>query len=481
MHISAIYKLMGGDGEPDTLYNELRGGSRVSMVKKGQEQFDYKQHDVTKPGLRPDKVSFEPTGEKDPVTGEDKLAPKHTPPARVPLPLQKYIIEQKASFTAGNGVKLRPSDEESQVFRDVYRNWYATKADFFLRTIAKWQMADTQVAVIFYGEREAEDLDTFKFKFMVTGPSEDGATLEPFFDEYRNLTAMGREYKDTSTGENIYDLYIDRNPEDEASTPILRRYRGDGDTYTDIVLPYPKLPVVYWEQDRPECDPVSGLIKELEFGFSDFLTQQGYSADPILFGKGRVLNLPAKGSAGKFVEGSEDSDLKFVTPDNATESRDLQFKLLMKYTMGLSRAVLLDSDTMQGLQEISGAALDRYLIDPYQSATDKQQGEWGIGVQRMVNWLLAAWKDLRGVPKDKTTIDVSFSKYRIEDMRETVEVMLLANGNKPLISHEASISEAGLADEPAEEYSRIQKERETDKAADAPTPRQPGEEITPQK
>lgn len=479
MHISAIYKLMGGDGEPDSLYNEIRNQARKNLVKKGQEQFDYKQHDVTKPGLRPDKVSFEPTGEKDPVTGEDKLSPKYTPPARVPLPLQKYIIEQKASFTAGNGVNLRPSDENSEIFKDVYRNWYATKADFFLRTIAKWQMADTQVAVIFYGEPGAEDLSQFKFKFMVTGPSEDGSLLEPFFDGYRNLTAMGREYKDPATENTIYDLYIDKDPEDPTSTPVLRRYTEEGRSYEEIELPYPKLPVVYWEQNRPECDPVSGLIKELEFGFSDFLTQQGYSADPILFGKGRVLNLPAKGSAGKFVEGSEDSDLKFVTPDNATESRDLQFKLLMKYTMGLSRAVLLDSDTMQGLQEISGAALDRYLIDPYQSATDKQQGEWGIGVQRMVNWLLAAWKDVRGLKKDPTTIDVTFSKYRIEDMRETVEVMLLANGNKPLISHEASISEAGLADEPAEEFARIQLERQAEEEVQRP-PIQPGEEVTPQ-
>ena len=472
---------MGGDGDPTKLYNDVRAVNRRKAIMDGDKQYDYKKHDVTKPAKRPSKKTFVPTGEKNPVTGEDVLRPEYVAPVRAPLPIQKYIIDQKASFAAGNGVRLRPSDEQSSVFLDVYRNWYACKADFYLRDIAKKLMADTQVAVIFYGEPGAQSLDEFKFKFVVTSPSTDGAILEPVFDEYRNLVALGREHTDPDTNDTIYDLYIDRDPETPGSRPVRRRYINGGKNYEDMELPYPKLPVVYWEQDRPECDGTDELIKEFEFHNSDFLTQLGYSADPILFGKGRVINLPAKGSAGKFIEGSEDADLKFVTAPNATESRDLGFKMMHKYIFGLNRAVMLDPETMQSLRDPSGVAMQHFLIDVYQGAEDKQQGQYGLGVQRMVNWLTAAWKDLRDVNSDPTTIDVSFSKYRISDVRETVETLLLANGNQPLISHEASIAEAGMADEPAVEYERIRREAQerAPEPGSGPIPN-PDQDINPQ-
>lgn len=468
MQLSAIYKLMGGDGEPTenfrALYKALRrSGARATEIQKGQKQYYYDQHDVTKPALRPDKMVFKPTGDKHPTTGEDVLQKTFEPPARIPFPFQQYIIKQKASFAAGSGVKLRPSDEQSQIFKDVYRNWYDVKADFFLRDIAKYQMIDTQVAVIFFGTYDAgkkKPLDRFSFEFMLVGPSIDGSLLEPFFDNYRRLVALGREYEDPETQKTVYELYIQADPNVSGSKPILLTYRNgieSGDVERKE-LPYHSIPIIYWEQDTPECDSVDVLIRDFEFGFSDFVTQMGYSADPILFGKGKVINLPAKGSAGKFIEGSEDSDLKYVTPDNATETRKLQFELMQKYIFSLSRSVLLDLDTMQSLSEVSGAALDRYLIDAYMEATDRQQGSWGLGIQRMVNWLVGAWKDLRNLPDDETTIDVSFTKYRVEDVKETVEMLLLANGGRPLISHEASVSEAGLADDPAVEFNRILEE-----------------------
>lgn len=471
MQISAIYKLMGGDGDPGdpkALYNQARNMARKKAVADGEKQYDYDRHDVVSHAKRPDKPIFVPTGEKNPVTGEDLLKKDYAAPSRIPLAVQRYIIDQKASFAAGNGIKLRPSDENSPVFNDVYRNWYAVKADFYLRDIAKWQMADTQVAVIFYGEPDAESFDEFNYRFYLTGPSIDGAILEPQFDRYRRLTAMGREYTDPETGKTIYELYIAPNPDQPGSKPILRTYTESGSSYTDEELPYPKLNVVYWEQERPECDPVKELINRWENSFSDFDTQTSYSADPILFGKGRAISMPAKGAAGKFIEGSEDSDLKFVTPADATSSRELQFSLYQKYTFFLSRAVILDLDTMQGLGDLSGAAMDRLLTDPYLEALSKQHGSWGMGIQRMVNWMLAAWKDLRDVPTDKTTIDVAFTKYRVEDRRENVETLLLANGQQPLISQEASISEAGLADDPAVEFQRIKKEAQERQAAEAP-------------
>lgn len=475
-NISAIYRLMGGDGVllPDSKLRRsefpidlktLRGenhAARKALVYESVKQYDPKLHAVLDKTKRPDKATFVPNGEKDPITGADKLQLNMVPPARIPLQIQKYIIKQKASFARGNGVKLKPSDAESPVFKWVYNNWYANKTDNDLREIFLRLKSETQCAVIYFADQEAvekakraKDTSKFKLKHKIISPLK-GSYLFPYFDpETESLVALLREYTDPK-GNTVYDAYIEADPANGRPSPIIRRFT-ENITYafTDIELPYPKLPLSYWGDDYIECDDSKEIIEEMEAGFSDFVTQMGYSADPILFGRGKAINMPAKGSAGKFIEGSEDSDLKYVTPDNATESRELQFKLLQKWIFSLNRSVILDMETMKGLSDVSGAALDRFLIDVYIEATDNQTGYWGKGVQRMVNVQVAIAKDVLGLPDDETTIDVEFTKYRINDIRETVEVMLLANGNKPVIDHLESITATGLADDPAVALERI--------------------------
>lgn len=465
-HVSELYRQSGGDGTPIKIDNLAPDSlsERKALVLASIKQLDPKKHAVTDTSKRKDKVTFVPNGDKDPITGADKLTKELVPPARAPLPIQRYIIRQKASFARGNGVKLKPSDEKSDVFAWVYRVWYENKTDYYLRELMERYLAETQVAVVFYSDKteaaRKKDLKRMKLPFKIFSPLK-GDYMLPYYDpETGRLTGLLREYE--VDGKTRYDLYLQPDTENGGTNAVLRRFTEEDLTkFEDTVLPYSKLPLVYWDRDLPECDDVDELIGELEGGFNDFLTQMGYSADPILFGKGRTLNLPAKGSAGKFIEGSEDSDLKFVTPENATESRDLQFKLLQKFIFSLNRAVILDLDTMKELGDVSGAALDKYLIDAYMEATDHQTGYWGLGVQRMVNVMLDIAKDLHNVADtDETTVDIEFTKFRIDDMRETVEVLTLANGNKPLIDHLGSVAAAGIADDPAVAYERMEEEAE---------------------
>lgn len=482
-YISAIYQLMGGDGVPlndlglfrteqNIDLKKLKGEShawRKSLVLEAVKQYDPKLHQVLDKTFRKDKPTFVPNGQKDPITGEDVLQLQMVAPARIPLAIQKYIIKQKASFARGNGVKLRPSDAESQVFKWVYENWYANKTDYDLRETILRMQSETQCALVYFFDTEAlekakktGDLSKLRLKHKIWSPLK-GSYLYPYFDpETESLVALMREYED-SDGNTVYDMYLEADPKTGRERPEIRRFKEKiTGEYTRIELPYPKLPLVYWGQDSPECADTKELIEEMENSFSDFSTQMGYTADPVLFAKGTVLNLPAKGSAGKFIEGSEDADLKYVTPDNATESRELHFEMLKKWIFSLNRGAVLDLETMKNMGDVSGAALDRILIDCFLEASDNQHGYWGKGVQRMVNVQLAIAKDLYSVPEDETTIDIEFTKYRINDIKETVEVMLMANGNKPLIDHQESITAAGLVDDPAESYQRIQEELESE-------------------
>lgn len=482
-YISEIYRLMGGDGVPvkgspglyktngeDIGIKELQGESHVwrkGLVAEAMQQYDPQQHSVTSTSKRPPKMTFVPTGEKDPITGQDKLRAQPVDPARIPLKIQKYIIKQKASFARGNGVKLKPSKADSPVYKWVYDNWYANKTDNDLRETFERLKAETQCAIIYFADDEslrkakaAKDPKRLKLKHKIVSP-EKGSYLYPYFDpDTESLVALMREYKDSS-GNVRYDVYLEADPKYKRNKPVIRRFAGkDLSSFTEIELNYPKLPIVYWGDNYLEFEDSKELIEEMENSFSDFATQIGYTADPILFLKGSAISMPAKGSAGKVMEGTNDADAKYLTPDNATESRELHFKLLQKWIFSLNRSVVLDLDAMKNMTEVSGAALERLLIDAFMEATDHQTGYWGKGVQRMVNFQLAVAKYILDLPDDETTIDVEFVKYRINDIRETVEVMLLANGNKPIIDWEQSVALAGLADDPSVTFKLLQKQQE---------------------
>src|SRR5690606_26797570 len=133
MHISAIYRLMGGDGKE--LYTSLRKLSRTQSVSRGIKQYNPKLHDVTDPIKRPSKIIFVPNGQKDPVTGQDILVQDFAPVTRVPVGFEQYIISQKATFAAGSGVTLKPSVPDQELYNHVSRNWCDNKTDYQLQDI----------------------------------------------------------------------------------------------------------------------------------------------------------------------------------------------------------------------------------------------------------------------------------------------------------------------------------------------------------
>lgn len=457
MQGTAIFQLMDlCDGEG--MFNYVTKVDRSKVINEAIRQYEPGLHKVADPALRPDKTIFVPSTIIDPLTNKPKITQDTAPVTRAPLAIQKYIISQKGSFARGNGVILKPSDENSPIYTRVSNNWIQNKTDFDLKEVGVRQMGETQCAIIFFGEKGKESFDDFRFRYKIVSPLK-GDKLYPYFDDDTDdLIGFGREYK--RGNDTMFDLYL----MNEVGLCEIWKYKnkaplektilgidGAADTVVHdvIVTSYTKLPIIYWEQDAGECDDTKEIINELEIGFSDFLTSMGYTADPILFGKGKAMDLPAKGTAGKFIESNDpEGDLKFITPDNATESRDLQFKMLQKYIFSLNRAVLLDLETLKGLGAISGAALERYLIDAYMEATDRQQGSWGKGWQRAINWLVSQWAVLLGVQLKGFRIDAVFTKYSLQDELEKVTLAMTANGGKPVIDIKTSIAIADLVDDP---------------------------------
>lgn len=451
-----IHQLLTGDSAP--LFNYLNNEvNRQEIVTAAIRELIPDMHEVMNRSKRPDKEVTVNTGQVD-QDGNPIMTTKLVPISRAPLSVQRYITGQKASFASGSGIELKPTKEKSVLFDHVYRNWDENKTGFDLRDIFERIMGETQCAVIFHGTRGAEKFEDFRYKYKIISPTL-GDTLQPFYDQDTgDLIAFGRGYQ---VGENNrYDLYI----MNEQGYCEIHRFINNTPITVDVVdkdgkvigvanevikTTYTKLPIIYGEQLFPECWDTRHIIREFENQFNDFLTQIGYSGDPILAITADESNkLPDFVAQGKaLLLKGQGSKAEFVTPANATDSRELAFDKMEKYIFGLNRATLLDAKTMQELKAESGEAIRRMLTDIYSEAEDKQNGYLGKFVQRMLNWMVHEWRSLLGGIDKDLRVNARFIPKSFSGEKERIEVALLANGNKPVATWETSIGMAGIEDD----------------------------------
>lgn len=472
MRISQIFRHMD---DPD-FYSSLQKCSqtRESIIRTAISQYVPELHEIMDKTKISDELLCTESGETDQY-GEPIMTTEIVPITRIPLAIEKSIIEKKAIFAYGGGVLLEPTNPDSKLFKRVEDNFYDSKLDLISKKVLTECMASTQAAVIFYSPT-ADSVDQFRFRYKVVSPLS-GDTLHPFFSEDTDdLIAFGREYK--RRDKVRYDLYV----KNEAGFVEIRRYENgkplfksgivsmpdakgnivevEGQVADVTVTPYTKLPVIYMELPQGECHDIAELRKSYEIAYSGFWDQNDRTGDPILFGKGDTLSLPAKNKRGKYIEGSADSDLKFLSPENATESRELQFRMAENYLYSLCNSVKFDLDTFKGAGVTSGEAIDKLLTPMFLDAKEKQDGILGMFYQRLINWLLHETRELFGGEND-LRIYVKFKPMSFKSDADQIELVMKANGGKPVVSHLESIVMAGLSTDAQKTLDEINKTTDT--------------------
>lgn len=442
--LSAIQVLNGGDGVA-FCSNIKNNYSRPQAIEDALNLYYLKNHPIKNHSLKPDKNKYEqvPQGYDD--NGIPK--PPKTVQSKVKLnrngfDIANYIIEQKKTLVTGAGVGLDTDNTESKLYEYVNYNWIESKFEYDIGDFFKTLKSETQCAVILFGDPNGQSLDEFRYRYKIASPSR-GDTLIPFFDsETDDFIGLQREYE-TDSDENIIDIYYIS----EFKKPRRKRIIDEVEV-EDIELPYENLPIIYWEQPEGECQNVADLIYTYEDEANNYFDTSRYFADPILYGKGSDWNFPFQTDAGKtMLSKTPDGDLKYVTPDNATEMRDLEFSLLEKSIFRYSRAVMLDADSLSGLGSngLSGEAIERYMTDAYMYASSEQTGYFGKGVQRLVNWLVKEWRVLANLSNDDVVIRAKFRKYSLRGEQEKATLYSTLNGGLPLMSQKEAVQQSGFA------------------------------------
>jgi len=436
---------------------------------KAFKEYNPKYHKVNSSVERPNKQIQVP----DPSDPEGKRLMPHTVKKnRLPLPIQQLLVSRATAFTTGGKLtyKAKPDGEKEQklydkileIFRENKMNWKNTE-------IVRAMYSETECAEIWY-RKESEVAGVYEWRSRICKPS-DGYDLIPVFDENGDLMAFGLGYKTKIAKEETQHLDI------YTTTEIRRHKKTNGREWELVIvsekleataLAYGKIPVIYYNLNTTLWEIVQPLIERLEFLLSNFADTNDYSGSPILFASGDIDGWSSKGEAGKVIQGKNGATIEYITPDNATESIELEKKMLVEFIFTGCQTPNISFEAMKELGDVSGAALKRMMFDAHLKAKDLQDGKYGLGVQRRCNFLTSAIPKVESEYKGGERLEITpeFGYFQIDDELERIENAQKANGGLPVVDHKTSIQMAGLTDDADGTLDLINKQKQPDEIID---------------
>lgn len=473
-----IEELLAGEDHKATI-DELKEGrnSPQPKVEEYKVQLDPKGHDINDLVKRPDKkVKVDKPSSADQnllqVTNSnnDEENFKLEPVARVALAIQKLIVKRAVAFTFGNPVvhNAEPEEDtkEKDVLKSVNRVLFDTKTRTLNRRIARNIFSCTEAAEVWYptaNEHSNYGFDSkFKLRVAVYSPLR-GDKLFPYFDNTGDLIAFSREFEVSKKGKG--STYFETFTKDQHLMWV------NSNTGWEVVEGYPKvniigkIPVVYGQQPQVEWEDVQGLIDRLEKLLSNFADTNDYHASPKIVVKGDIVGFASKGESGGILElEGDDADAKYLSWQHAPESVKLEIETLLNMIYTITQTPDISFATLQNsIGSISGVALKLLFMDAHLKVQDKME-IFDDYLQRRLTII----QSFLGVMNTKDTeylkacssltIEPEIVPFMIDDEAALVDLLIAANGQKPIISQKTAIQTLGWAKDVDTEYEQIQEE-----------------------
>lgn len=458
-------------------------GDQNLDTKKAIKQYDASKHDIFDKTVRPDKLVSKPTGRKDEL-GNDILQTISEPVNRIGIPLQKLIVKRRVAFMNVGKLqvmaKTKLTDVEQRLLDVIKKIREDNKMAYRESEVAKRLMSELEVAKLWYSEPVEDGKDywgelmndkKFRMRCKILSP-ELGDSLFPVFDNLGNLIMFGRGYKsrpnfsdalESDSKNNIepvehFDVYTNKD-----ISRFTKRSNQPWELSEKIIHSYGKIPVIYYSQKETPWNDVQPMIERLETVISNFGDTNDYNGSPILVAKGEIKNFSSKGERGKTLEISENADVKYVTWEQAPEAIKLEIDTLVDMIYTCTQTPNISMKEMAGLGALSGVAFDRVFIDAHLAAQSMIDEIYGECTQRDLNFLKAAAVSIDNSLRPAIGMDIwaDIPPYRINDIKEDVDMLVTATGGKPLISQKTAVGMTGLIDDLDEEWGQIEKENDT--------------------
>lgn len=459
-------------------------------VSEAEKQLDPLKHDVCNPIHRPDKkvkTTDEATENTTVVSGTGETVTERVEKvARVAVAIQKLIVKRAVAFIFGNKVKINAeanTDKEKMVHEALNRILKDNKSDSLNRRVARQVFSCCEAAEVWFpvpvektktGSKVKDLINNvigntfhekygFKSKFKLRSAIFSpllGDILYPYFDETGDMLAFSREYQrtdDNNVSHKFFETYTDENH-------FLWEMKTEGWT---LLEGYPrkieigKIPVIYAHQESFEWSDVQGLINSLEKLLSDFDDSNAYHAWPKIFVTGEIKGFSKKGETGAIIEGEEGSKAEYLAYDQATESVKLEIETLLNLIYALTQTPDISFESVKGIGAISGVALKLLFLDAHLKVKDHQE-VFDEYLQRRVNVIkafISKFNTSLAAECDTLEIEPEITPFMIEDEKSMVELLTMANGNKPLVSQKLAAKLSNMAQDSEEDLKQMQQEQ----------------------
>ncbi len=464
MELSELKTLLSTPKELVTKIQEL-----APVIPEDAVNFEPEQHKVvTDLTYRPDRKVEVPTGEKD--ENNEKIYRTDTKPVhRIPSATQKQIIDWSVNLALSGGIEIdcTPRDgfaTDEVMLSMIKKTWEDNKFDYLAQEIERLKQRFLTVLLVWYSVPADEGFwegigrkdSKFKMRCVILSP-EDGDTIVPIRDQYKDMIGAARLYKVKVGDKDVekMDLFL--------NDKYITFAQGESDWVIETSTPitYGKANFILDEQKRTEWADVADKINRVEEIDSDTADENQTSAFPILAATGEILAASGGGASNtrKTFQLENGADLKYVESEGGQESASTERKNLRQdiYTETATPQISLDTASFTG--NLPGVSIEMMFLPSTNKARAKQNGSIGIFHQRNLNFLKSAMAVINTDVKPSIGLPMK-PKFTIELPRNLTEeyeniVKLVAAG---LMSKDTAIRKLKFTDDPDAEYAKILEE-----------------------
>ncbi len=401
--------------------------------------YDPKLHPVMNKANYPD----EPT-----KTGVNKVS-------RITLDLPRLAVKRMTELVCGIPVKrvYRPeNDKQKEVAGYIEKIFDRARIDSVNIERLNMLFAGCEVMTLWYAVPSPNTYYGFKSNLKLRCRNFSpmlGDALYPLFDEYGDMVAMSVQYTRIVGKREVQflDAYT-------ATKHVkFSNEKGTWDVVVEEDIKVGKIPAIYCYRPTPIWEDTADNVYEIEWALSrngNYLRKNSkplfvvFANEEIVWGGDdnpnndlAVLQYPQGAQAGYVTWAQAIENLKFYTDT----LRSLYFTMLQLPDWSYEK---------MSQQALSGESRKQLFIDAQMKVKD-ESGRLLEAFDREVNVVKAFLKLM--LPEDYAAdidalpVETRITPFAITDKTETVNTLLAANGNMPIMSQRESIEEYGQSDD----------------------------------
>jgi len=275
---------------------------------------------------------------------------------KIPIPYQAYINEVALVFLYGRPVKWVQRSEDTDEAFESFKSWIEKiRFDSSVREAKRYAGAEGTSAILFHCYKNSRGEADLRLNVLSKSNNDDIYFIK---DQYRKLVAFAWGYSLTDVGHrSVYHVNVYT---DNKIYQCVRQNMGwEVNIRTNQVG---KIPVLLMEQEV-EYHGVEPMIDRIETMESVDADVNDRFSNPALVADAEILNsLPKQEEEAKMYVVKDGGSLKYLTWDDASESKNNEYKRLDKHILSKTFTPDIDMEMLKGLGNVSAKAIQKIFL-----------------------------------------------------------------------------------------------------------------------